>query len=627
MKKMINKLKGFTPAELAIVVCLGAFLAAAFIFMANSPKQMAQLPPINVNVQPPAVTVQQPDVNVNVEAPEISMAQPSVASRYTGTFAVEGGICGDGTVDPEEGEECDDAGESSTCDTDCTVAECGDGTLNVTYGEECDDGENNGTGNGYCLSDCSAFQFCGDGTVNGTEKCDDSGESETCDSDCTDVECGDSNVNVTSGEECDDGNLENDDGCDSVCECETVVTDPDGNIVGDRGYPEDLNNVQCAVNQGGTVNLAGEFSFGDGDLSPRGSVRITNDVEIIGEAYNQVPSTKITDGHRTFFCNTPDVDFAIKNIHFDGSALNSIRVEEGNDITIAGNSFTNPVAAEFVAPPTYFYPYYEHMNSSTPVVLFKPTLERFNLGTVILEDNYMDLGVDEQTENIYAGVYPHNIEVVTLVISGNIIKNYNRQGISIIDVSGVVMVENNDVDSSDFSASLHGNPGNYMGMLVAGNYTVEGAGYDGQFTINNNKVSSGPAFGTGIMIWSNTTNPAQGFSNAVVTNNHVITQSNNAFSSFPLSDSYIGQNKFEGTGFYGVNFWYGGSNLFLGNNFDNFSADVAEVNLGSNNNKLIGGSGTVQLWPWLPNNSIKGDWVTVTGEPAETPEGVGPLFW
>lgn len=46
--------------------------------------------------------------------------------------------CGDGTVDP--GEQCDDAGESATCDDDCSTAECGDGRLNVTAGESCDDG-------------------------------------------------------------------------------------------------------------------------------------------------------------------------------------------------------------------------------------------------------------------------------------------------------------------------------------------------------------------------------------------------------------------------------------------------------------------------------------------------------
>ena len=48
------------------------------------------------------------------------------------------------------GEECDDAGESATCDADCTAAVCGDGVLNESAGETCDDG-NTGT---ECLPGC-----------------------------------------------------------------------------------------------------------------------------------------------------------------------------------------------------------------------------------------------------------------------------------------------------------------------------------------------------------------------------------------------------------------------------------------------------------------------------------------
>jgi cysteine-rich repeat protein len=58
---------------------------------------------------------------------------------------------------------------------------------------------------------------CGDGLVEGTEACDDMGESAICDDDCTLAECGDSVVNVTAGEECDDGNTMDGDGCDATC--------------------------------------------------------------------------------------------------------------------------------------------------------------------------------------------------------------------------------------------------------------------------------------------------------------------------------------------------------------------------------------------------------------------------
>jgi len=60
--------------------------------------------------------------------------------------------CGNGTIDA--GEECDDGGESATCDADCTFVECGDGTPNVTAGEECDDG--NTTAGDGCDENCRA---------------------------------------------------------------------------------------------------------------------------------------------------------------------------------------------------------------------------------------------------------------------------------------------------------------------------------------------------------------------------------------------------------------------------------------------------------------------------------------
>jgi len=90
-------------------------------------------------------------------------------------------FCGDGVVDP--GEACDTAGESATCNLDCTVALCGDSKINQSAGETCDDG----------------------------------GESATCDIDCTAATCGDATINVSAGEVC-DGN------CPSSCDDGKVCT-------------------------------------------------------------------------------------------------------------------------------------------------------------------------------------------------------------------------------------------------------------------------------------------------------------------------------------------------------------------------------------------------------------------
>ena len=110
--------------------------------------------------------------------------------------------CGDGYVNPMAGEQCDDAGESATCNVDCSVSSCGDGLTNSTAGEGCDDmGESMG-----CNADCSVAA-CGDGVVNGAagEICDTIEQTAQCDADCTEVVCGDGLANAAAGEGCDDG--------------------------------------------------------------------------------------------------------------------------------------------------------------------------------------------------------------------------------------------------------------------------------------------------------------------------------------------------------------------------------------------------------------------------------------
>ena len=87
--------------------------------------------------------------------------------------------CGDGTTDP--GEACDTAGDSPTCDADCTPVVCGDGRFNAA-----------------------------------AEACDTGGDSAACDANCTPPSCGDGYTNGAAGEACDGGN-----GCSPTCQIET----------------------------------------------------------------------------------------------------------------------------------------------------------------------------------------------------------------------------------------------------------------------------------------------------------------------------------------------------------------------------------------------------------------------
>ncbi len=127
--------------------------------------------------------------------------------------------CGDGHIQAGV-ETCDDmnADETDACAA-CQNASCGDGFVQTGV-ETCDDG-NMSTTDGCVMCMPAA---CGDGFVHlGAEECDgngagNGGESSDCNLDCTSTVCGDGKLNVTAGEECDDGNAAEEDACLSTCE-------------------------------------------------------------------------------------------------------------------------------------------------------------------------------------------------------------------------------------------------------------------------------------------------------------------------------------------------------------------------------------------------------------------------
>ena len=123
------------------------------------------------------------------------------------------GVCGDGTVDPDE--ECDDGNDILTdaCLPTCVAAICGDAVLQTGV-EDCDDANADSTD--ACI-DCHAA-VCGDGHVHaGVEGCDDANtaDDDGCSADCKNESCG--NGTLEGMEQCDDGNLDDTDDCTSLC--------------------------------------------------------------------------------------------------------------------------------------------------------------------------------------------------------------------------------------------------------------------------------------------------------------------------------------------------------------------------------------------------------------------------
>jgi cysteine-rich repeat protein len=97
--------------------------------------------------------------------------------------------CFDGTVNP--GEECDAGPDNSSapcapCRPDCTLPACGDGIADDTgcSSETCDGGDLGSTGCAFCRPDCTC---CGDGVTDPGEECDDGNDvdADGCRNDCT----------------------------------------------------------------------------------------------------------------------------------------------------------------------------------------------------------------------------------------------------------------------------------------------------------------------------------------------------------------------------------------------------------------------------------------------------------
>lgn len=144
-------------------------------------------------------------------------------------------ICGDGVIDP--GEDCDDNGESATCDDDCTPVACGDGVVNESAGEACDDRDTDsgdgcsatcGIETGYvCFGEPSACDtVCGDEIVAGDEECDGGAANsdsipDACRTNCRAAFCGDGVVD--SGEDCDDMNANEEDLCLASCQFNPAI--------------------------------------------------------------------------------------------------------------------------------------------------------------------------------------------------------------------------------------------------------------------------------------------------------------------------------------------------------------------------------------------------------------------
>ncbi len=217
--------------------------------------------------------------------------------------------CGDGIVDADNGEECDDANgieadgcEPETCKYTCTLdAQCSDGdscngddVCNTTL-HRCtttpDDKE---------MSSCG-LKLAGTSRLTGLCRYDDNGQNSAC------VPTGCLDGKVQGLEECDDGNLIDNDGCDRHC----MFSCQSGNLLNQRSCPPAYCDAtgtlafdyQCTPVYSGTTMVAKRCELANANgqrctdlqakLSPTGCTRISC-VDGMGCAF--VPLLRTSEG-------------------------------------------------------------------------------------------------------------------------------------------------------------------------------------------------------------------------------------------------------------------------------------------------------------------------------------------
>ncbi|MFL5347927.1 MAG: DUF4215 domain-containing protein [Hyalangium sp.] len=267
-------------------------------------------------------------------------------------------ICGDGVL--ASSEQCDNGSRNSdtqpgACRTTCVLAGCGDGVLDPN--EVCDDG--NRTAGDGCAATCRKIEQCGDGTLDpGAEQCDEgANNSDTranrCRTDCTSPRCGDSVVDR--GEECDDGNLDNGDACDSNCtrpRCGNGVTGSgeecdDGNMFNTDACRPDCTRNTCSRG----VDSAGNSCFVVRELPvPDSELRSVEVADLDGNGWDDIAVVDRDDDSVKVFWNSGGaftyaafwvapiftlsgdhpVDLAIGDINADGK-LDMVTANEDQD--------------------------------------------------------------------------------------------------------------------------------------------------------------------------------------------------------------------------------------------------------------------------------------------------------
>ena len=380
----------------------------------------------------------------------------------------------------------------------------------------------------------------------------------------------------------------------------------DSVVVGKSDPAYDVKAVQDAVDKGGKVLLKGSFDFGK-----KGKVNIKNDIEIIGETDKQdSPLTKIKGGFWTFHSPLPSKEsppeapgprIAIRGIHFDGAVWTPLHFAFTSGALISGNKISNVIPKEvpYKWKGGETLRWHDGAIFGTRLVTGNKLVPGAVTGTLIFEDNEVDLKTDNPEMTFGHGVWFVLTWGATIQIRSNVFTNVSRNSIESIENyrdkegRGLLIIKDNTVITPitgipfpspstpngvlvgwfyDPSGGL--DPARYSKIIVMDNYLkVRGDTSigictlsDGAFIASNDIMVQGGSKAKGILQYG---------SNGLIANNRVQGSGQCALFAAPWKT------------------FAGSRNTFVGNNLSPFKATLAHVLLQGDDNMLAGASGKV----------------------------------
>jgi hypothetical protein len=326
-------------------------------------------------------------------------------------------------------------------------------------------------------------------------------------------------------------------------------------VVGQNNPTTDVQAVQRAVDQGGTINLKGTFDFGN-----EGRVNITRDVKIIGEMDSAgKPVTKIKGGFWAFHTplpaklppEAPGPKTTIQGIHFDRALGAPIYLGYSSGAIITKNKITN------IRPKATDEPIFGkiglnrqlgiacHPGLPQPLETRRYIPDLFT-GNLIIEDNDIDLTSDIPTKTMGQGIYVQWTTGVTTQIQRNTVVGGPRSAIDTVDNylgkdgSGMIIIKDNRLITGTEGIPLP-TPSTPNIMVLGWFFDISG-GLDPQRNIKhivvNNAIRARGKTSVGITAFTD---------GIVIANNAVSIE---GAESLPLfiasSDGYVANNRMEG---------------------------------------------------------------------------------